>query len=141
MPNEAQLIVVDRGNKRVQIWNVETAAATVTKVISDFTDPTYVTVSQRVAFFWVTDTGIDEIKVYDKFGNFFGEYGGEGDGDEDFRMPLGLTDDPFNNLTLIVDAANGRIQVVDSEAELPEATTNLAAFLTTFAINVILAIV
>mmetsp|Transcript_26412 Transcript_26412/g.29409 ORF Transcript_26412/g.29409 Transcript_26412/m.29409 type:complete len:1139 (-) Transcript_26412:815-4231(-) len=141
MDAEEQLIVVDRGNKRVQLWNANANTASVGTIITDFTDPTYVTASDRVSFFWVTDVGENEVKVYDKFGNFFAKYGDEGTGDESFKGPLGLTDDPFSNFTIIVDSVNGRVQVFDSEAELVEATTNLAAFLTTFAINVVLAII
>jgi len=68
----------------------------------------------------VTDTGNNEIDIYDSNGKFITSFGSEGSGDGQFNNPTGITIDNKGNL-YVIDSGNYRIQKF---APNPEFKTN-----------------
>ena len=61
----------------------------------------------------VSDTYNNRIQKFDSDGNFITKWGTRGEGDSQFKEPLGITTD-LQGYVYVVDSSNGRIQKFDS---------------------------
>ena len=98
-PNPDQrLYVADTGNHRISVWKYNTDSTIVThfknfgqcgNADGQFCSPEDVVVGPN-GLVYVTDTGNHRVQVFDKDGNYQGQFGTCGAGDNQFNAPSGL---------------------------------------------------
>jgi DNA-binding beta-propeller fold protein YncE len=65
---------------------------------------------------YVADEYLNRISIFDKLGNYLGNWGTPGSGEGEINRPWGLTFDKEDNLWM-VDSGNGRVQVFTKEGK------------------------
>jgi DNA-binding beta-propeller fold protein YncE len=65
---------------------------------------------------YVTDEWLNRVSIFDKDGNFLGDWGTAGSGDGEFNAPSGIAIDP-QDVLYIVDGRNHRVQKFTKDGE------------------------
>jgi len=58
---------------------------------------------------YVAERGGNRIQIFDRQGGFIGQFGGEGDGPTEVRLPAGLAVSPHNGTLYVADTENNRV--------------------------------
>ncbi len=127
--NENRLVVLDRYNKRLQLFSSDFKLLKVVPLSSGYVGE-YYTGARFIKFdsfsnrFFVSDQHFHKIAVYNKdlvFQRSLGE--GKGSGENQFNNPEGIAFDSEGNV-FIADRGNNRIQVFDSNLKLKSSITS-----------------
>jgi DNA-binding beta-propeller fold protein YncE len=107
--------IADRGNERIVMFDAKGRARRALKLEADGEDivPVDIAIGPRGRELFITSNNTHQVVVFSTDGEFLRAWGGEGDGEGQFRYPATIDIDAAGNV-YVVDVLNARVQKFDA---------------------------